>query len=230
MNVLLSDIAHLRRKCPWYQTQTLETLGTYLAEEFQEVLVALENQDPIALKEELGDLLFQILVYSELASEVGWFTMPEVIDDLHRKIMRRNQHVFGNLVLSDIEAVNLNWQAIKAIERNLDREGINWKMYEVTIEQDQAFITFKNHPTVAIPLEPPTAQNFAPGYTYAAWVWLALNDAFEHATVSMPEDAVRRLAIQISKQVKACTKREQGSELPADCHSHSNVELDVRSI
>jgi len=106
---------------------TLESLRVYLAEEFQEVLGTLDNGDPNTLKEELGDLLFQILLYGQLASERGWFTLQEIVEGLHHKIMRRNQHVFSDLVLTDLEAVNLHWQSIKESERNQDSKRKNWK-------------------------------------------------------------------------------------------------------
>src|SRR5574341_450296 len=203
MNALLSDIARLRRTCPWYQAQTLETLRTYLNEESQEVLGALDEGDPNALKEELGDLLFQILLYSQIASGRGWFSMQEVMDGLHCKIIRRNQHVFGDLVLTDLEAVNQQWQAVKDKERNRISERTNWKMYEIAIEQNEAQVTVKDHPVVTIPLEPPPAEKFAPGYTRSAWIWLALNDAFEHADILMSDEDIKEIAILISKQAQA---------------------------
>jgi len=210
MNQLLLDIAQLRRQCPWYRAQTLETLRTYLSEEFHEVLSALEDRDPIALKEELGDLLFQIMLYSQLASESGWFTMTDVIENLHHKIIRRNQHIFGKLIITDIEAVNMNWQYAKAAEREHDRERGDEKMYEVTIEEDKALVTFKNRLIVGIPLTPPAAQLFAPGYTDVAWIWLALTDAFKHADILLPEGDAKRLAILISKQVNGFAQYKLG--------------------
>jgi len=203
MNVLLSDVTRLRQNCQWYQAQTLETLRNYLAEEFQEVLGALDDEDPNALKEELGDLLFQILLYSQMASERGWFSMQEVMDGLHHKIIRRNQHVFGDLVLTDIEAVNLHWQCVKINERDRDNERKNREMYEIAIEQNEALVTVKNYSPVTIPLEPPPAEKFAPGYTCSAWIWLALNDAFEHANILMPDEDIKEIAILISKQAQA---------------------------
>ena len=203
MNILLSDIARLRHTCPWYQAQTLETLGTYLIEESQEVLGTLNEENPSALKEELGDLLLQILLYGQITSERGWFTTQEIVDELHHKIIRRNQHVFGDLVLTDLEAVNLHWQSVKASERNPDSERKNWKMYEISIEQNEVLVIFKNHPAVTIPLEPPPAKKFAPGYTCSAWIWLALNNAFEHANILMPDEDIKEIAILISKQAQA---------------------------
>ncbi len=203
MKTLISDVEHLRENCPWYQALTLETLSNYLAEEAQEVLSALNDRDPNALQEELGDLLFQILLYSQLASERGWFAWQEIVAGLHHKIMHRNQHVFGNLVLKDLAAVNLHWQSVKACERKCDRERINQAMYEIAIEQNEALVTVKHHPSVTIPFEPPPAEKFAPGYTRSAWIWLALTDAFAHANIWMPQEDIKEIAILISKQIQA---------------------------
>lgn len=200
MNTLISDVDRLRTHCPWYQALNLEAVRTYLAEEYQEVLDAFAGGDPDLLKGELGDLLFQILLYGQLASERGWFSMQEIVDGLHHKIIRRNQHVFGDLVLADLDAVNQHWQDIKDEENNRDIERTDRKMYEVAIGQNEALVTVKNHSVVTIPLEPPPAENFAPGYTRSAWVWLALNDAFEHANILMPDEDRKEIAILISKQ------------------------------
>ncbi len=182
MKTLISDVEHLRENCPWYQALTLETLSNYLAEEAQEVLSALNGQ---------------------LASERGWFAWQEIVAGLHHKIMHRNQHVFGNLVLKDLAAVNLHWQSVKACERKCDRERINQAMYEIAIEQNEALVTVKHHPSVTIPFEPPPAEKFAPGYTRSAWIWLALTDAFAHANIWMPQEDIKEIAILISKQIQA---------------------------
>jgi uncharacterized protein YabN with tetrapyrrole methylase and pyrophosphatase domain len=117
MNKLISAAARLRRHCPWYQAQTLESLKEYLTEEAQETLAALDEQNPDFLKNELGDLLFQIILFCQLASELGWFSMQDVVDGLLQKIIRRNPHVFGDLKLDGLDAVNRHWQQVKAREK-----------------------------------------------------------------------------------------------------------------
>lgn len=202
MNILICDVERLRKNCPWYQALTLESLRTYLAEEFQEVLEALDEENPNSLQEELGDLLFQILLYSQIAGERGWFTMQDIMDGLHCKIIRRNQHIFGDLVLLDISAVNLHWQAVKEYEKHQDNERIIRKMYEIEIEHNRALVTIKNHPVVAIPLEPPPTEKFAPGYTRSAWIWSAVNNTFEQEGIGIPEEDIKEIAILISKQTQ----------------------------
>lgn len=196
MNTLVLDVKRLRQNCPWYQVQTFETTRDYLVEEFQEVLQALDAEDAAALEEELGDLLFQIVVLSELAGERSWFTLQDVMGNLHRKIVNRNQHVFGNLILKDIDEVNRNWQFVKSQRK--DKENMN---YQIKIENDQALVSWKNNPAVTIPLEPPPAEKSSPGYTRSAWVWCALNETLATSNLSIPDHDLQEIAILISRQL-----------------------------
>ncbi len=195
MKTLVLDVKRLRQSCPWYQGQTFETTRCYLIEEFQEVLQALDDEDSAALKEELGDLLFQIVQFSELASERGWFSMQDVMIDLHQKIIDRNQHVFGDLILKDINEINQHWQFVK--DQKKDKENMG---YQIKIENDQALVSWKNNPAVTIPLEPPPAEKITPGYTRSAWVWCALNEALATASLSIPDHDLQEIAILISRQ------------------------------
>jgi tetrapyrrole methylase family protein/MazG family protein len=112
-------MARLRRPggCPWDREQTPETLKPYLIEEAYEVLEALEAGDPRALKEELGDLLLQIVFHAEIAAEAGEFTINDVVQGLIDKLVRRHPHVFGNLKVKDANEVVQNWSRIKAREK-----------------------------------------------------------------------------------------------------------------
>lgn len=195
MNTLVLDVQRLRQSCPWYQGQTFETTRGYLVEEFQEVLQALDDEDSAALKEELGDLLFQIVMFSGLASERGWFSVQDVINDLHRKIVDRNQHVFGDLSWKDINEINQHWQYVK--NQKKDKGSMS---YQITIENGQAFVSLKNNPRVTVLLEPPPAEKFAPGYTRSAWVWCALHEALETASLSIPDHDLQEIAILITRQ------------------------------
>jgi len=90
-------IARLRAPdgCPWDRAQTPQTLRRYLLEEVYEALEAIDLDDPQRLKEELGDILLQVVLQSQLASETGAFTLDDVIANVHAKIIRRHPHVFG---------------------------------------------------------------------------------------------------------------------------------------
>jgi tetrapyrrole methylase family protein/MazG family protein len=100
--------------CPWDRAQTLDTLRTFLIEEAYEVLDALEGGDPAKLREELGDLLFQIVFQARLAEEAGWFTLDEVAAGIHEKMVIRHPHVFGgDDRLDSPEAVLERWEKRK---------------------------------------------------------------------------------------------------------------------
>jgi XTP/dITP diphosphohydrolase len=106
--------------CPWDAEQTHETLAPYLLEEAYEAFQAIEDRDLTALREELGDLLLQVLFHARLAEELPdgerW-TIDDVAAELVDKLVRRHPHVFGDVEAADADAVNRNWEAIKAAER-----------------------------------------------------------------------------------------------------------------
>lgn len=118
-------VARLRAPdgCPWDREQTHTSLRKYLLEETYETLAALDSQDPDALREELGDLMLQILLHAQIGSEEGEFTMAEVLQGIHRKIVRRHPHVFGEVQVSGVNGVLLNWQKLKEQERAENHEG-----------------------------------------------------------------------------------------------------------
>lgn len=113
----------LREQCPWDQEQTHRSLVRYLLEETYEVVDALEALDPDdpatddALVEELGDLLYQIEFHATIAEQEGRFTIADVADGVHDKLVRRHPHVFGDVVADDPETVVANWDAIKREEK-----------------------------------------------------------------------------------------------------------------
>ncbi len=105
--------------CPWDKEQTRETLKPMLIEEAYEVLHALDAGDPEELKEELGDLLFQVIFHARIAQEQGEFDMADVIDRSHEKMVRRHPHVFGDADLKSAVDVLKNWEDIKAAEKGI---------------------------------------------------------------------------------------------------------------
>jgi tetrapyrrole methylase family protein/MazG family protein len=112
-------VARLRAPggCPWDREQTHRSLRPYLLEETYEVLDALDRQDVGALKEELGDLLLQILLHAQIAIEHGEFRMADVISHVVTKLERRHPHVFGQLDVSGSDEVLVNWEHIKHQEK-----------------------------------------------------------------------------------------------------------------
>lgn len=103
--------------CPWDREQTHQSLRKFLIEETYEVLDAMESSDPQEFASELGDLLLQITFHSILAEETGAFTISDVIESIHSKMVRRHPHVFGDTPAKDSAAVLKNWEEIKAAER-----------------------------------------------------------------------------------------------------------------
>jgi len=106
--------------CPWDREQTYASLAPMLLEEAYEAFDAIEDARegrPAELRDELGDLLFQIVFYSRVAKERGEFTIDDVVTAIHDKMVRRHPHVFGDVTAGDTATVLLNWEAIKAEER-----------------------------------------------------------------------------------------------------------------
>jgi len=104
--------------CPWDKVQTRESLKPYLVEETYEVLDALDANDPEKIKDELGDLLYQILFHSKISSLKGEFNFQDVIDNLSEKMVRRHPHVFKEGELNTPDQVVKQWEEIKRNEKN----------------------------------------------------------------------------------------------------------------
>src|SRR5262245_43120249 len=116
---LVDIMARLRAPggCPWDREQTPESLRPYLLEEAYEVLDAIERGEPGAIRDELGDLLLQVVFHAQLAAEAGRFTVADVARAIADKLVRRHPHVFGDVQVQDADEVVRNWTRIKAEER-----------------------------------------------------------------------------------------------------------------
>jgi len=115
-------VSHLRAPegCPWDREQNHRSLRPFLLEETYEVLQALDSDDTSSLKEELGDLLLQILLHTQIAIEQGEFQMADVVSHIVTKLIRRHPHVFGEVRVSGAEEVLANWEQIKNEESGQD--------------------------------------------------------------------------------------------------------------
>lgn len=123
--------------CPWDREQSFDSIRKYTLEETYEVFDAIERRDWADLKEELGDLLLQVLFYSEMATEAGDFTISDVVEGLNRKLIRRHPHVFGDEAAAaagnvakgletngiDAKQVLRNWEQIKQLEKDIQVKG-----------------------------------------------------------------------------------------------------------
>jgi tetrapyrrole methylase family protein/MazG family protein len=118
-------VARLRAPdgCPWDRKQTHHSLRPYLIEEAYEALDALDAEEPTKLAEEMGDLLFQIVIHAQIAAEEGEFTMADVVRGISTKLIRRHPHVFGDVKVDGVDGVLVNWEKLKAEERAAKGEG-----------------------------------------------------------------------------------------------------------
>jgi ATP diphosphatase len=103
--------------CPWDREQTFDSIKPYTLEETYEVLEAIDNRDWAELPGELGDLLLQVLFYSEMGKEQGSFSIDDVLDRLSRKLVDRHPHVFGDTKADTSAEIKRNWEALKVEER-----------------------------------------------------------------------------------------------------------------
>ena len=119
--VELMSALRAQNGCPWDRKQTHESLKPYLLEETYEVLETIDQGDLAKLREELGDVLLQVIFHSQIAAEAGTFTVEDVLDTLAEKLVRRHPHVFGNGdqtgTLTNSEQVLTQWEHIKRAER-----------------------------------------------------------------------------------------------------------------
>jgi len=118
-------VAHLRAPdgCPWDKEQTHESLRKHLLEESYEAISAIDSGDFTDMREEFGDLLLQVVLQSQIASEEGQFNINQVVRGIHSKIVRRHPHVFGDLDLDGVDGVLANWEKLKEKERGVKNNG-----------------------------------------------------------------------------------------------------------
>ncbi len=125
---LIGIMARLRDPnggCPWDIEQTFRTIAPYTLEETYEVVEAIEKNDPKAIAEELGDLLFQVVFHAQIGREAGLFTLDDVADKVSDKMIERHPHVFGDRNAKTAEVVLTNWEADKAAKREAQARAEN---------------------------------------------------------------------------------------------------------
>lgn len=125
---LIEVVAQLRSPqggCPWDLAQTPKTLIPYVIEEAYEVVDAIQGGDKQAIAEELGDLLLQVVLQTQIATEHQDFTLEEVANGITEKLIRRHPHVFGDKKVNSAAEVNQNWEQIKAVEKGETPEQAN---------------------------------------------------------------------------------------------------------
>jgi nucleoside triphosphate diphosphatase len=125
----LTDLLQLMAKlrdpqsgCPWDVKQDFASIAPYTIEEAYEVADAIERGDPVKLRDELGDLLFQVVFHAQMAQERGWFDFAQVASSIHEKLVRRHPHVFAGQSFADEKELSRNWEELKARERAAGEE------------------------------------------------------------------------------------------------------------
>lgn len=124
--VTIVEILRAPGGCPWDMEQTHKSMRNGLIEETYEVVEAIDNDDPKLMREELGDVLLQLVMHAELAREDGQFTFDDVANDICRKMILRHPHVFGEVKADTVDAVLSNWETIKSEEKH--RETLTAKL------------------------------------------------------------------------------------------------------
>ena len=122
----LLDIVNTLRSengCDWDKEQTFDTIKLYITEESYELIDAIDNKDFNNIKEELGDLMLQIILLSQIAKEDNLFTIDDVLNEINEKLIRRHPHVFGDITLKGSKNVLKQWETIKKSEKK-ERKSI----------------------------------------------------------------------------------------------------------
>lgn len=116
---LIATVQELRGQngCPWDKRQSTVSLVKYLKSEFSELIAAIDNNDPENLCEELGDLLFLIVIVAQINQEEGNFSIEEVVTGVTEKLIRRHPHVFADVKISNEQELQEQWQRIKLMEK-----------------------------------------------------------------------------------------------------------------
>ena len=117
---LLADLLRREGGCPWDRVQTHKSIRKDIIEETYEVIEAIDNGDPALMKEELGDLLWQVVFHAQLEREEGRADMSDIIHDICAKLVHRHPHVFGSVVAETTDVVLSNWEQIKNEEKQRD--------------------------------------------------------------------------------------------------------------
>ena len=145
---LISNIHKLRNKtygCPWQHSQTHETLIPYLIEESYEFINSIKNKDPKNMKEELGDILLQIMLHAEIGKDKNLFSITEIINDLNKKIISRHPYIFKKRKKITVEEAQKIWKVLKNKEKFDQQEedifsGLNLEKFNSIQETEQIII------------------------------------------------------------------------------------------
>ncbi|PPF47473.1 nucleoside triphosphate pyrophosphohydrolase [Pseudoclavibacter sp. AY1F1] len=177
--------------CAWYEEQTHASLVKYLTEETAELVEALEDDNPADIKEELGDVLFQVLFHSDIAAQrgSGAFTLEDVAREQADKLLRRNPHVFGPNPTRDIDEIIRLWQEAKAIEKR-DRtsvlDGVPRDMSAIALAQK---LLGKERQVGAVPAAPVSVDVFTSDSGWVSHLGMGCNPSGSEKAIPSPAAA-----------------------------------------
>ena len=205
---LVDLMARLRAPdgCPWDRQQTFDSLKPYLLEETYEVLDAIAQRNWEELTGELGDLMLQIVFFSQMASEQGHFTIEDVIEHIHTKMVRRHPHVFGDAKAATASDVVRNWEALKAEEKKqrLAERG--------TSPEPQASLLSGVPDKIPSLIE---AYQISSRVSHAGFDWPSFQDLLDKL-----QEEIAELQAEIA----------QKPDKPKDSEAHSRIESEVGDL
>lgn len=197
--------------CPWDREQTFDTIKKYTLEETYEVLEAIDKRDWQELPGELGDLLLQVLFYSEMAQEIGVFNIEDVLDGLSNKLIGRHPHVFGDVKASDSQTVLQNWEAIKKEEKKL-RAASNGK----PVETAEGLLDAVSSKMPAL-ME---ATKISSKAAHVGFDWPDINGLFEKLT-----EETRELQEQLGQLPANSLQAQDATRIPVELHARIEDEI-----
>lgn len=243
IDAFIATVARLRAPggCPWDREQTHKSILSCLLDEAYEFFEAVENNDAAGMREELGDLLLQVVLHAQMAAEAGTFTIEEVAREINEKLVRRHPHVFGDIQVSSTHEVLKNWETIKKgekkhrkyltddipdalpalfraekIQRRVARVGFDWKdMNPVLDKVEEEFAEFRQA----------VKNNDQPGAEEELGdILFALVNVARHKNICA-EDALRMTTKKFARRFRFI--EDKYNELGKDIHAASLEEMDV---
>ncbi len=197
--------------CPWDREQTFDTIKKYTLEETYEVLEAIDNRDWQELTSELGDLLLQVLFYSEMAKEIGFFNIDDVLDSLSKKLIGRHPHVFGDVRAEDAQTVLQNWETIKKEEERL-RAATNGKAAETSAGLLEAVSS--KMPALM------EAEKISSKAAHVGFDWPDINGLFEKLT-----EETKELQEQLEQVTSVSLQPRAETKINAELHARIEDEI-----
>ena len=188
-DAFVETVAKLRSPdggCAWNRAQTHESLGEYLIEEAYETLDAIEDGNPDHLREELGDVLLQVVLNSQVATDAGEFTIDDVCETINEKMIRRHPHVFGDVKAENANEVADLWEQVKLAEKAAKAERGQGQSHEQSQDQGQE----REHLLDSVPIHFPAllqTQKISRKAVAAGFEWETLDDVWKKAAEERAE-------------------------------------------